>query len=54
MEDINFNKYNISYDSECNYWINTVIDKWIDVNNICPNCYKDSLKIYIKNLYLIQ
>ena len=53
MEKINSNNYNIAYDSEYNYWINTVIDK-IDVNNIYLNCHKDSLKIYIKNLYLIQ
>ena len=54
MEDINSNKYNITFDSEYNYSINTVWDKWIDIKNICPNYQKELLKLVkIKNPYLI-
>lgn len=45
------NKYQ-SIESEYNFWVNNVINKWITINYNCPNCKKNSLSInkYKKSL----
>ena len=45
MEAIS-NQYHINYNQEYNYWINNIIDKWINTNNTCPSCGNISLKIH--------
>ena len=46
------NNYHISIESEYNYWLNNVINKWITINYKCPNCKKKTLSIskYKKSL----
>ena len=39
------NTYHLSYESEYNFWINNVINKWISINYKCPSCKKNSLRI---------
>lgn len=45
MEDIITNIIKLSYESEYNYWINNIIEKWKDLPTTCPNCDKQSLKM---------
>ena len=47
MEEIN-NKYHISISNEISYWENHVLGKWLEINpNFnCPNCNKNSLKLF--------
>ena len=39
-----YNKYNLIYDQEYEYWQNNILDKWIKVDILCQNCGNNSLK----------
>ena len=45
MQNINQNKYNLNFQEEYNFWINHVIDKWIEIKNLFQNCKDITLKI---------
>ena len=32
-----YNKFNLLYEKEYNYWKNNIIEKWIKVDTLCPN-----------------
>ena len=32
------NKFHLSYENEVNFWLNKIINKWIEINSDCPNC----------------
>ena len=44
MESIN-NKYHIDFNNEYLFWSNFIINKWIQIDYICPSCKKKSMKI---------
>ena len=58
MESENTNKYKLNIDTERDYSMKNVIDKWIKYNAICPSCNKYSLKLKkfqtIANLLKLQ
>ena len=39
-----YNKFNLLYEKEYNYWKNNIIEKWIKVDTLCPNCKNNYLK----------
>ena len=42
------NKFHLSYENEVNFWLNSIINKWIELNYDCPKCKKHN-SIRIKN-----
>ena len=45
MEVAPKNKYNISIESEREYWLKNILNDWIKYNTKCSNCKKYSLKL---------
>ena len=45
MESASTNKYKKNIDTEREYWMKTVLDKWIKYNTKCPSYNKNSLKL---------
>jgi hypothetical protein len=39
-----YNKFNLIYKLEYNYWKNNIIKKWIKIDSLCPNCKNNSFK----------
>ena len=38
-------KYNITIESERKYWMNNILNKWINYYTTCPNCKLPTLKL---------
>lgn len=34
------NKFHLSYDNEVNFWLNNILNKWIELNYDSPICGK--------------
>ena len=53
------NQYNINYIQKYNFWINNILDKWININYKCPSCNNISFRInknkkYINNPVILR
>ena len=38
------NKFHLSYENEVNFWLNSIINKWIELNYDCPKCKKNIIQ----------
>lgn len=44
-----YNKFHLSLTNEQNFWTNNIINKWIIIEDVCPNCHNNSLRIMKAN-----